>query len=468
MPRKPKNKPTKIAVVVNGKPVTAALHPPSGSRKSWYVYWPGLTNSKSTGCQKMEEAIVVAQDMVKNDGKRSVVSDAMMSDEEFIEIQRTHFARKTDPAAQTRAAKTLRELLSAIAAFKAISNLEHIVAATADDCARFQRESLRKLKNWRKEYPKSKHTEQFISPNTVLKWSRMLQAAYERANRSAGKRCVRGVVAEAKLLTDNPWTQFPWIEGIEPSKRRFDPTELVSILDFFEREWPVVLAAGLFAGVSLWTGARRLEVASFQWERCRFIGDEIHFDFVAKWGVHRWARIPSHLHDRLRQMPADGPYVFAAYNSQLRRHYAQSEQHYVAAKVGKEYDPTAFADWFHDKLVEWSKNEGKGHATQHVFRKTFLQFTRRGDDRNALVAADARVSATVMLRHYVDEEEEELRQKSNRTFARIVAGLPLEVAARYGHIASETCLLESQVRSAVEASDWGKAEQILRQLRDGK
>src|SRR5205807_1893193 len=53
--------------------------------------------------------------------------------------------------------------------------------------------------------------ERLISPNTVLKWSRTLQAAFQRVNRSAGKKCVRGVVAEAKLITENPWAQFTWI-----------------------------------------------------------------------------------------------------------------------------------------------------------------------------------------------------------------------------------------------------------------
>ena len=28
--------------------------------------------------------------------------------------------------------------------------------------------------------------------------------------------------------------------------------------------------------------------------------------------------------------------------------------------------PTAFADWFHDKIVEWSDSAPNGHATQHV------------------------------------------------------------------------------------------------------
>ena len=39
MPRKPKLEKTAITVVVNGTPVTVTLHPPTGTRRSWYVYW---------------------------------------------------------------------------------------------------------------------------------------------------------------------------------------------------------------------------------------------------------------------------------------------------------------------------------------------------------------------------------------------------------------------------------------------
>src|SRR5437660_1425260 len=70
-----------------------------------------------------------------------------------------------------------------------------------------------------------------VSPNTVLKWSRSLQAAFERANRNAGRKCVRGVVDERRLLTVNPWNQFTWIGGRSKPIRQFDMDELLSFLD---------------------------------------------------------------------------------------------------------------------------------------------------------------------------------------------------------------------------------------------
>ena len=49
MPRKPKPEKQTITVLVNGTPVAVILHPPTGTRPSWYAYWNGLVASKSTG-----------------------------------------------------------------------------------------------------------------------------------------------------------------------------------------------------------------------------------------------------------------------------------------------------------------------------------------------------------------------------------------------------------------------------------
>jgi hypothetical protein len=82
-------------------------------------------------------------------------------------------------------------------------------------------------------------------------------------------------------------------------------------------------------------------------------------------------------------------------------------------------------DWFYERLKGWKED-----AYIHLFRKTALQFARAGEDINHRVAEDARVSEGVMLGHYVTEEDEQLRAKSNRTFGRLAAALPPEVAAR--------------------------------------
>ena len=234
------------------------MHPPVPPRSSWYAFWHGLTTSRSTGESSYEEAVRVVQDMLGNGGaKRATLADAALTDEEFEEIQRWHFNRKTDESAKRRSMKSLANCLDALAAFREITGLSPICLATPDDCANFQRIAMTLPNNWRrwpleKRQPVAYFSEQGrlarkragkpdkhdglpnYSPNNILRWSRSLQAAFERANRNALKRkCVRGVVAQEKLLTGNPWSQFTWIEGRKRPIRQFDGDELLSLIDYF-------------------------------------------------------------------------------------------------------------------------------------------------------------------------------------------------------------------------------------------
>ncbi len=251
MPRKPTQEKKTITVIVNGDPVAVVLHPPSRNRKSWYAFWNGLVTSKSTGQRNLQDAIIAAESMVRSGGKRVVLSDTVLSDEEFVEIQRVHYSKRTDPTELTRSQSSLMVFLNAIQAFRKISGLDRIVFATADDCSKLQRTALTMPKNWLLQYPKSKKAEDVerISPNTVLKWSRSLQAAFEKANRNAGKKCVRGVVDEKRLLTANPWNQFDWIEERKRPLRQFDAEEIVSVLDYFEALWQGVLVAPILVKI---------------------------------------------------------------------------------------------------------------------------------------------------------------------------------------------------------------------------
>ena len=47
--------------------------------------------------------------MLRSNGKRNELEDAILTDEEFIEIQQIHYGRKTDPAAKARSEKSLNE-----------------------------------------------------------------------------------------------------------------------------------------------------------------------------------------------------------------------------------------------------------------------------------------------------------------------------------------------------------------------
>src|SRR5262249_29194547 len=245
------------------------------------------------------EAVKVVEDILRS-GERRQLADAVLTDEEFEQIQRAHFGRKKDPAARTRAQKSLEDCLDAIAAFRQITGLKPVTLATPDDCAKFQETALKKPTNWRRHYPKQPESKERLSPNTVVKWSRSLAAAFERANRNALKRkCVRGVVEERKLLTSNPWTQFLWVEGVARPIRQFTPEELLCLLDFLETRWAGVSVGAAAARVYIWSSCRKQEVASLTWDAVRVVGTERHFEVVGKWGVERWFRIPEALYREL-------------------------------------------------------------------------------------------------------------------------------------------------------------------------
>jgi integrase len=466
MPRKPKFEKTQITVVVRGTPVSVTLYPPIPPRTSWYAYWAGLAFAKSTGKCDLKSAIGVAENMVRNGGERLNLDDTVLSDAEFDEIQRRHFGKRKDPAAQVRAQKSLTACLEAISAFRLITGISPITLATPKDCERFQEAALKKPRDWRMSHPrKDRDSVARIRPNTVIKWSVALQAAFERACRNAGKKCVRGVVDEGKLLSSNPWRNFTWIAGTAPKKRHLSDEELLSILDYLEGRWPTVTTGVLFAKTSLWMWARRAEVASLRWDDLRIVGNEYHFDFIGKWGIRKWARIPAGLYRELSAVRTDSPYVFAAYTEQLREHYQGTPHPLMAKIVGPDFDPELLYRWFHTKIRKWADVTGRERASHHSFRKTALQTARCGDDRNEQVAQDAKVTEAVMLRHYVDETDEELRQASNRTYGRLVAGLSPKVSERYGYRAEEEgASLEDRLKAAVAAKDWPLAKELLDRL----
>ncbi len=343
-----------------------------------------------------------------------------------------------------------------------------IAAATPDVCAAFQREALTLPRNWRKRYPNSRPPDQVgtVRANTVVKWSRTLQAAFQRANRNAGKKCVRGVLPPEKLLTDNPWTQFTWIGGEERPKRRFDADELISVLDWLAANWPGVTVASCLAKLLLWSQCRRMEAVTLRWEDLREIGAERHFDIVGKWNVEKWFRVPEALHTELQGIRTDSSFVFAAYTGQLHQFHERSATPRYARQVKDEFDPGNLADWFHEQLVAWSATLPKGHATTHVFRKTGLQCAWSGESLSSQVARDARVSKDVMMKHYVSEDDPERRAESNRNYQRIAAALRPDVAARYGYVVADHEPLEEKLQAATEARDWELVSRLSAELDD--
>lgn len=465
MPRKPKVKTEELLIEQDGEYVQVYLHPPSGKRKTWYAYWPKLKHRKSTGAKSLEAAKKAVLEMLGTGPKNLTANETTLSDDDFDEIQTRHFAKKQGEAARKRAASSLRSCMEAISAFRQISGLSQISLATADDCEQFQHKALQLPKNWRSKFPKSKSNVDSLSPNTVIKWSVALQAAFERANRNAeGKKCVRGVVPSEKLLTENPWKQFTWIKGHDPVIRQFDTKELTTILDFFAEKWPIVAIAPLVAKTFLWSWGRKSEVAGLQWEGVREVGSEVHFEIVGKWAVDKWFRIPRPLYEELQRVRTNNPYVFAAYTDQLRQHHLRSPRPWLAEKVATAFDPQNLGDWFYDRIRDWSQDRVDGAAYLHMFRKTTLQYARAGDDANRRVAADARLGERVMMTSYVRETDNEMRMKSNRTFERIAQALPEEVARAYDFIAPKNDPLVRKLAEAVTARDWPLVERLTGEL----
>ena len=150
MPRKPKIQRTQIIVSVNGAPISITMFPPEGTKRSWYAYWSGLKARKSTGQTEFDQAVIAVNDMLNHGGEKRILADALLSDEEFDEIQRRHFGKRTSPDKKLRAEKSLGACMEAISAFREITGLRPITTAAAADCEKFQHDALKFPKNWRK------------------------------------------------------------------------------------------------------------------------------------------------------------------------------------------------------------------------------------------------------------------------------------------------------------------------------
>ena len=430
---------------------------------SWYVYWPGM-NATSTGHSDFDKAVEAAEHMLRNSGQRGRVADTILSDDEFDEIQVTHFGKKQEEKAKQRAAKSLRACMEAITAFRGITELNPITIATAEDCERFQLAAMKLPKNWRSKYPNSRKDSPTLSANTVFKWTVALRAAWERANVNAGNKCVRSVVPKEKLLTENPWNQFTGIEKSKRPIRQFGPQELLSFLDYSEDKWSGITVATLMAKVLVWSACRKEEVSELRWDGLRQVGDEYHFEIIGKHGVERWFRIPTPLFQELEAIKIENAFVFASYNDQLRSFHANGSRPWLANKVADEFKPANLGDWFYERVAGWAEAEGIDSACIHIFRKTTLQYARSGEDVNKQVAEDAGVSVGVMMTHYAKETDPEMRQKSNRTFRRIAGSLTPEVAMRFGYFADDLDSLQQRLNQAYSAQDFDLISRIAAEI----
>ena len=129
-----------------------------------------------------------------------------------------------------------------------------------------------------------------------------------------------------------------------------------------------------------------------------------------------------------------------------------------------EFNPKRFGNWFYNRIKEWSESNPKGSAFVHVFRKTTLQYALSGEDIARQVANDAGVSESVLMTNYAKQTDVEARQRSNRTYRRILASLSPEVAVRYGYVQDARSEMENQLRAAIDAKDWVRAAELVAKL----
>lgn len=244
--------------------------------------------------------------------------------------------------------------------------------------------------------------------------------------------------------------------------RQFDGNELISLLDYLDARWKGVPIGATTMKIFLWSACRKLEVTGLIWDSLRLLDNECHFEITGKWGIEKWFRIPESVYQELLYFRTTSPFVFAAYNNQLRHFHAGNPN--WLRNIRPEFSPREYARWIYQRVKEWSITNPKGPAFVHVFRKTTLQYARQGEDINQQIARDTRVSESVLMTNYVKETDEEMRQRSNRTYRRISASLPTEVARRYGHVEEIGSELENRLRIALSMKNWPLVSQIAAQL----
>ena len=156
--------------------------------------------------------------------------------------------------------------------------------------------------------------------------------------------------------------------------------------------------------------------------------------------------------------------MFGGYTEQIRAAHADNLG--CLRKIRDDFTPGNFGRWVYERVKEWAI-KGEQSAYLHVFRKTGLQFAHDGAEAglSGSVAADAGVSESVLLGHYVKPN---LRDQSNRTYRRLLASLPSAVATRYGYAEDAKARAERELEAARVAGDWVRVAELAKALGEAK
>jgi hypothetical protein len=74
------------------------------------------------------------------------------------------------------------------------------------------------------------------------------------------------------------------------------------------------------------------------------------------------------------------------------------------------------------------------------------------------------MGAGVLMTSYAKETDEEMRHKSNRTYARILASLRPDVAERFGYSAPKPDPLAVRLQEAIATQNWDLATRLAAEL----
>jgi len=365
-----------ISVNVAGRMVQAYLHPPNTVKnpKYWYYSCDEIGASRrSLKVTTLVDARVAVTSLITD--SLTSVRNAGLSWSEFRAIQVTHFGMRAN---EKKSGRTLEAGNCSLRMFLALVNPESPGDVTPDMVGRFQ--ILCREKGY--------------SPATVHKALTHLSSGFNRCCASSGRRCIRGVVDDSKLLGSNPFMHVRWIEPRVSVKRQFGVDDIKNLMS-----WPKIgkiPSSRLFIQVSLWSAGRIEEMTEIKPEWLDGCYLTIP-DSVAKWGKGRCVRFPESIAAQL----AKG---WRSFPEELRQHHRSVGKSNLAVQV-MDFEPRRFQYRMQRIIRDWAYRNNVRGLSHHSLRRTALQWSREQQIRKseAGYAEASNVNLSVGNTHYTVE-----------------------------------------------------------------
>jgi len=359
----------RLTIPTDGELLTVYLHPPGtvGNTRYWaFSCREASITKKSLKCNSLKDAKLTAIKLLtapKSEDESK--SEETLTWGDWDSIQVAYYRKKAN---EKRANRTLEECRKAMRLFVRITGAPDASSVDADMVDRFQSEGVQRKKGDGKPY----------SASTVWKTMAHMSSSFNRCRISAGKRCVRGVVDQSKLLMVNAFEEVNWIEPTQPRKLQFSREGLKAFLAWAYLAGCPLLS--LFAKVSLWARGRIEEMSELGWD---WIDDQGYVgipDEQAKWGKGKLVKIPLLLVEELRRYRGSGPFVWERYVEQVRD-YHRNTGHLASAHKMLDFSPARLKVHFQKQIQRWAKTSENVGLSHHAFRRTGLQWSREGQLR---------------------------------------------------------------------------------------